>query len=124
MARNPCMSQSLRQFKAEVFKALGHPMRIAIVELLQDGELSVGVLQRRLSAEASTVSQQLAILRMKSIVDSRKDGNLVYYRLRDPGIARLLAVGRRVFDSHLVQLQTISEEQSVEDQKKPAVAVR
>ena len=99
-------------------------MRIAILELLQDGELSVGVLQRRLSAEASTVSQQLAILRMKSIVDSRKDGNLVYYRLRDPGIARLLAVGRRVFDSHLVQLQTISEEQSVEDQKKPAVAVR
>jgi DNA-binding transcriptional ArsR family regulator len=93
MARNPCMSQSLRQFKAEVFKALGHPMRIAILELLQDGELSVGVLQRRLSAEASTVYQQLA-------------------------------VGRRVFDSHLVQLQTISEEQSVEDQKKPAVAVR
>jgi ArsR family transcriptional regulator len=43
------MSQSLGQFKAEVFKALGHPMRIAILELLQDGELSVGDLQRRLA---------------------------------------------------------------------------
>jgi ArsR family transcriptional regulator len=118
------MSQSLRQFKAEVFKALGHPMRIAILELLQDGELSVGDLQRRLSAEASTVSQQLAILRMKNIVDSRKDGNVVYYRLRDPEIARLLDVARRIFDSHLVQLQSIADEQRAEDRAEPAVAGR
>jgi DNA-binding transcriptional ArsR family regulator len=116
------MSESLRRYKADLFKALAHPMRIAILELLRDGELSVSDLQRRLAAEPSTVSQQLAVLRMKGIAESRKDGNMVYYRLKDRGIVRLLEVARRIFDSHLIQLKSMAEEQRLEDQAEPAVA--
>ena len=77
------MNQSLQRFKAEFFKALAHPTRIRILELLRNGEKSVGELQQGTASEGSTVSQQLAILRMKNLVDTRKSGNLIYYRLRD-----------------------------------------
>jgi DNA-binding transcriptional ArsR family regulator len=102
------MTESLQGFKAELFKALAHPARIRILELLRDGEKSVTELQLALGAEGSTVSQQLAILRMKNLVDTRKSGNNIYYRLRDAQVNDLLAVARRMFDAHLVQLQTMS----------------
>jgi DNA-binding transcriptional ArsR family regulator len=102
------MTESLQGFKAELFKALAHPTRIRILELLRDSEKSVTELQLALGAEGSTVSQQLAILRMKNLVDTRKSGNNIYYRLRNPHVNDLLAVARRMFDTHLVQLQSMS----------------
>ncbi len=72
------MNQSLQRFKAEFFKALAHPTRIRILELLRNGEKSVGELQQGTASEGSTVSQQLAILRMKNLVDTRKVGNIIY----------------------------------------------
>lgn len=104
------MPQSLQSFKAELFKALGHPTRIRILELLREGEKSVTEMQLALSAEGSTVSQQLAILRMKNLVDTRKDGNVIYYRLRDRQVNKLLDVARHIFDAHVIQLQSISGE--------------
>lgn len=106
------MTGSLQGFKAELFKALAHPARIRILELLRDGERSVTELQFALGTEGSTVSQQLAILRMKNLVDTRKSGNNIYYRLRDPQVNDLLAVARRMFDAHLVQLQSMSSDES------------
>ena len=106
------MTESLQGFKAELFKALAHPARIRILELLRDGEKSVTELQLALGIEGSTVSQQLAILRMKNLVDTRKSGNSIYYRLRDPQVNDLLAVARQMFDAHVVQLQSMSIEQS------------
>jgi len=115
------VSQSLQGFKAELFKALGHPMRIRILELLRDGERSVGELQAELSAEGSTVSQQLAVLRMKSLVDTRKEGTLIYYRLRDPQVTELLNVARLIFEAHVVQLRTMAEQSELKD-PSPRVA--
>ena len=106
------MGESLQRFKAELFKALAHPVRIRILELLRDGEKSVGQLQGGLGIAATSVSQQLAILRMKNLVDTRKAGNLTYYRLRDPQVNELLAVARRLFNAHLVQLQSMSAEEA------------
>jgi DNA-binding transcriptional ArsR family regulator len=106
------MTESLQGFKAELFKALAHPARIRLLELLRDGEKSVTALQLALGIEGSTVSQQLAILRMKNLVDTRKSGNNIYYRLRDQQVNKLLAVARRMFDAHLVQLQSMSIEDS------------
>ena|SRR5450756_1590215 len=103
------MTESLQGFKAELFKALAHPARIRLLELLRDGEKSVTALQLALGIEGSTVSQQLAILRMKN-VDTRKSGNNIYYRLRDQQVNDLLADARRMFDAHLVQLQSMSSE--------------
>jgi DNA-binding transcriptional ArsR family regulator len=104
------MPQTLQNFKAELFKALAHPLRIRILELLRQGEKSVTQIQQALSAEGSTVSQQLAILRMKNLVDTRKEGNLIYYRHSDRQVSELLDVARRMFDSHVVQLRAIGDE--------------
>ena len=102
------MPGSLQSFKAELFKALAHPARIRILELLRDGEKSVTEMQLALSAEGSSVSQQLAILRMKNLVDTRRKGNVIFYRLRDRQVNKLLDVARQIFEAHVVRLQSIT----------------
>jgi ArsR family transcriptional regulator len=104
------MAEALQQFKSELFKALAHPTRIRILELLRDGERSVGELQSALASESSTVSQQLAILRMKNLVDTRRAGNIIFYRVRDPQVNQLLDVARRMFDAHLIGLRAMVSE--------------
>ncbi len=104
------MAEALQQFKAELFKALAHPTRIRILELLRDGEKSVGELQSALASESSTVSQQLAILRMKNLVDTRRAGNIIFYRVRDPQVNQLLDVARHMFDAHLIELRAMVSE--------------
>lgn len=101
------MSQPLHRFKAELFKTLGHPLRIRMLELLRTGEVSVRDLLRELDVEPSTASQQLGVLRAGGIVDSRRADGTVYYRLRDPLVAELLDVGRRVFGKQVLDLQHV-----------------
>jgi len=91
----------LRSYKASVFQALGHPTRIAIVEILRHGELSAGVIQERLGIEQANVSQHLAILRSRQIVANRKDGNQVFYSLRNPVLVEVLDIMRRYFQANL-----------------------
>ena len=97
----------LPRFKAEFFKALSHPLRIAIIDALRTGEIGVNELSTRLKAEQSTLSQQLAILRSRNIVVGRKDGQNVFYSVRDPAIFRLLDVARDIFNNHLVDIQDL-----------------
>ena len=96
------MNLELQQFKADFFKALGHPLRIRILELLAEGDKNVNELQTLIGSEGSAVSQQLAILRSKNIVYGKKEGNKVTYSLRDPMIIELLAVARQIFNNHLI----------------------
>ena len=96
------MNRQLQEFKADFFKVLAHPMRIRILELLATGDKSVSQLQVALSSEGAAVSQQLAVLRGKSIVDAKKDGTKVIYTLRDPMVVELLAVARKIFNNHLI----------------------
>lgn len=103
---------TLQSFKAELFKALSHPTRIRILELLRYGELSVSELQVRLGIEASTVSQQLGILRARQIVAGRKEGTTVYYRVTDPLVFELLDVARAMFDRHVLALQALAEDET------------
>jgi ArsR family transcriptional regulator len=98
-------SDPLRVFKAEFFKALAHPLRIHILDELRQGELSVGQLRDILEVETPNVSQQLAVLRGKNLVRTRKDGNTVYYRVADPAVFALLDVAKEVFNNHLVGVQ-------------------
>ena len=109
------MQDALRIFKAEFFKALSHPARIKILELLRTGELSVTELQEQLGIESSSVSQNLAILRHKKIVDSRKAGTTVFYWVRDPAVFDLLDAARRIFNNQLLDtrstLEQLEEEQ-------------
>jgi DNA-binding transcriptional ArsR family regulator len=100
----------LQTFKAEFFKALAHPVRIRILEILVRGGRSVHELQESLGVDQPTVSQQLAVLRAKNIVDSRKEGTAVRYTVRDASVRDLLDVTRRIFDNHLIGTQTMLRE--------------
>ena len=93
--------QALRRFKAEVFRVLSHATRIHIVECLQDGELSVSGLLERVGVEPANLSQHLSMLRSKGLVTTRKEGNQVFYSLRDPLLIEVLATMRRYFQAHL-----------------------
>lgn len=95
------MRDSLRRFKAGIFQALAHPTRIAIIELLEGGELSAGNLIGKLGMEQANVSQHLAVLRAKQLVVHRKVGNQVFYTVRDPIIIKVLALMRRYFQKNL-----------------------
>ena len=103
-------SGQLQIFKAEFFKALAHPIRIRILEILVRGGRSVHELQEALGLDQPTVSQQLAVLRGKNIVEARKEGTAVRYSVRDATVRDLLAVTRRIFDNHLIGTQTMLKE--------------
>jgi ArsR family transcriptional regulator len=106
------MSVPLYQAKAELFRTLGHPVRIRVLELLQDGPKAVRDLLTEISIEAPGMSQHLAVLRRAGLVTSTRDGSLVMYALSTPDVADLLAAGRRILgavltdrEGLLVQLQ-------------------
>ncbi|PGA90473.1 ArsR/SmtB family transcription factor [Bacillus toyonensis] len=104
------MGNEMQQFKADFFKALSHPLRIGILELLSEGERSVNEIQTILNKEGSAVSQQLSVLRSKNIVVGTKDGKRVLYSLRDPMIVDLLVVARKIFNNHLIDTISMLEE--------------
>ena len=100
----------LQAFKAEFFKALAHPIRIRILEILVAGARSVQDLQDALGLDQPIVSQQLAILRSKNVVTATKVGTSVRYALRDPLVRELLVVARRVFNNQLTGSQSMLRE--------------
>lgn len=104
------VKDALRRFKADIFQALGHPTRIAIVEALRDGELPTGKLMERLNLEQANASQHLSILRTKMIVVNRKVGNQVFYSLRDPVLIEVLDTLRRYFHAQLTDTLNMRDE--------------
>ena len=98
-------TEELQAFKAAFFRALAHPVRIRILEILIGGEQNVQELQAALGVEQPVVSQQLAVLRSSNIVAGRKEGASVRYSVRDPLIGELLNTARGIFNNHLVSTQ-------------------
>ena len=109
-AGDPMISGGLQAFKARFFKALAHPTRIRILEILVQGGRTVYELQEALTLEQATVSQQLAVLRNQGIVNAEKEGLAVRYTLRDPLIGDLLEVARRIFNNHFVSTRALLRE--------------
>jgi ArsR family transcriptional regulator len=87
--------------KARLFRVLGHPVRIRILELLSERERTVGDLQAELQLDSSGTSQHLAALRQQGVLESRRAGTSVYYRIRDPRVSQLLAVAKQILTSAL-----------------------
>src|SRR5699024_11703801 len=108
----------LQQFKADFFKALAHPLRIRILEVLSEGEKSVNEIQRISGSKGSAVSQQLSVLRNKNIVVGVKKGKNVMYTLRDPAITELLDVARGIFNNHLIDTYSMLEELDIQKKKE------
>jgi len=86
----------LSQVKAELFKALANPARIRVLELLAEGERSVGEMQPLVGIELSHLSQQLSVLRKAGLVTPRREGSTVFYTVKDPLVVELLAVAKKV----------------------------
>lgn len=95
------MSVPLYQAKAEFFRMLGHPVRIRVLELLQDGPKPVRELLAAIAVEPSGLSQQLAVLRRSGIVTSTREGQAVVYALAGGDVADLMRAARRILTEML-----------------------
>lgn len=100
-------SLPIYKLKAELFRTLGHPVRVRILELLRDGERTVGDLQAALGLDSSGTSQNLSALRRQGLVDNRREGTSVYYRIKDPRTLQLLEVARQILTSALEETQAL-----------------
>lgn len=95
------MTRPVYELKAEMFRTLGHPARIRILEILRDGEANVGDIAAAVGVTGSTLSQHLATLRRADIVSSRRDGSQVLYEVVDPRVFQLLEIGRQMLTTSL-----------------------
>lgn len=102
-ALEAALQRPLSEIKADLFRALAHPARIRVLEVLSDGERSVGELVPLVGIESSHLSQQLGVLRRAGVVTTRRDGSSVIYSLRSPEVAELLAVAKRLLISSLTE---------------------
>ncbi len=97
----------LAEAKAELFKALAHPVRVRVLELLAGGDLTMGELAERTGFEPSHLSQHVTQLRRAGIVDSRRVRTTVLCTLRDPQTAELLAVALQLIGNNLRHAQVL-----------------
>jgi ArsR family transcriptional regulator len=99
--------EPIHRIKAEFFRALGHPARVRVLELLKGGEMTVGDLQAELGIDSSGASQHLSAMRRQGILEARKEGTSVFYRVRDPRVFQMLESARQVIGSHLEEANAL-----------------
>jgi ArsR family transcriptional regulator len=102
------------RLKAELFRTLGHPTRIRMLEVLGTGERSVGELQEALELDSSGVSQHLTLLRRQGLLESRKVGTSVRCRVKDPRALTLLAITRELLMANLEDSRVLLSELDAE----------
>lgn len=120
----PDQQEPIYVMKAEFFRVLGHPARVRILELLRDGERSVGELQATLNLDSSGTSQHLGVLRRQGVLESRREGTSVFYRVRDPRTFQLLDVARQILTSSLEATQALLTEMATTSPEAPGRARR
>ncbi|MFE2913448.1 ArsR/SmtB family transcription factor [Kitasatospora indigofera] len=122
------MPVPLYQAKAEFFRTLGHPARIRVLELLQDGPRPVRELLAEIDIEASSLSQQLAVLRRTQLVTATRDGNTVVYALSTPDVSELLRTARGILTDMITDqgllLEQLRADTAAADDDRGADAAR
>jgi DNA-binding transcriptional ArsR family regulator len=103
---------TIYEMQAEISKTLAHPLRIALLHILKDGEKTVNELVEILGASQSNISQHLALMRQRQIVKTRKEGSAVYYRVSSPKISQACDIMREVLMEQLVQKQEVAKNYS------------
>lgn len=101
------LTEELAELIARRFRALADPLRVRLLDLLRDGELSVSELAARLGAGQQNVSKHLAVLADAGLVARRKDGNHVYYGIADDGVFALCEQVCGSLQSHLSTLAAL-----------------
>ena len=104
------MSVPLYEAKAELFRALGHPVRIRVLELLSERDHAVHELLAEIELEPSSLSQQLAVLRRTGLVRQQRVGGEVVYSILVPETTDLLLAARRVLRQILVDQDHLAQE--------------
>jgi DNA-binding transcriptional ArsR family regulator len=102
----PQRALPVHEVKANLFRVLGHPARVRMLELLREGERTVGALQAELGLDSGGTSQHLAALRRIGLVESRREGTSV----EDARVFDLLEAGRAIITRQLSQQQSLLEE--------------
>ena len=114
------MTRPIYQVKADFFKTLAHPARIRVLELLRDGEHSVGELIPEVGLEASHLSQQLGVLRRANILQAHKEGSTVLYSVTDARMFELLELAKAILTSSLAESsQLLAELETLEFVERP-----
>lgn len=102
---------TLQEFKAELFRSLGNPLRIRILEALRSaGSLTVTEIQQRVGAEPSNVSQHLGLMRARGLVTARREGTSIWYSIADEGTFQLLDAARDIFERQVAAQARALEE--------------
>jgi len=107
------LSRPISEIKAELFRALAHPARVRILEVLATSALPVREIQPLVGIELSHLSQQLAVLRRAGLVTTRKEGSTVFYAIRDPELVHLLASAKQLLINSLTASQQLLTDLSV-----------
>lgn len=102
-------SNAIHLVKADLFRTLGHPVRVRILELLQDGERSVGDLQAALNLDSGGASQHLTVLRRQGLLEGRKEGTSVFYSVKDARTFQLLETARQLLSARFEETQALLE---------------
>jgi ArsR family transcriptional regulator len=105
---SPRIGQSILERAARVIRVIGHPLRLRLLEELEGGERHVNELVEATGASQAIVSQQLGILRAEAVVDARREGPRVYYRITEPKVSMILDCIRQCdLPDHETQLVVI-----------------
>jgi ArsR family transcriptional regulator len=100
---NKRLLQKIFEMQCDICKALGHPLRLAIVDRLNDGETAAVDLAADLEMSKANLSKHMALLAHGGIVESRREGRQIYYRLTDPEIHQACAIMRSILYRRLKQ---------------------
>lgn len=95
------MPRPVYEMKADLFRTLGHPVRIRVLEVLREGEASVADIAAAVGVGGSTLSQHLATLKRADVLVSRREGSGVIYEVTDPRVFQLLEIGRQMLTTTL-----------------------
>jgi ArsR family transcriptional regulator len=93
---------------AAVCRALGHPARMKVLDLLREGEECVCRLAPQVGVTESNMSQLLAVLRRAGLVDTRRDGHVIYYRVRDQRVFAVIDRMRELLADQLAHIEDLA----------------
>ncbi len=103
------VDMTIYEMQAEISKTMAHPIRLAILHFLRDGEKTVNDIVQTIGASQSNVSQHLALMRQRQIVRTRKTGSTIFYRVSSPKISQACDMVREVLIEQLGHKQEIAK---------------
>ena len=97
------MEDQIYSYHADMCKVFSHPKRLEAINILRDGEMTVGELSQKLGLAIGNLSQHLSMMKERRLLLSRKEGNTVYYRIANPKLIRCFDMMREMLFDQIKQ---------------------